>query len=313
MRQHGAVRHRLGQLPFDDLREEHCVGCANCNTEMPSLLADPDHVHSCSLQRGVSVKRRHDDLKQVLAELARSCGYSVEVEPPFPVKRDVINYDPVTGQRAATERPTLEHGDLLLVRGSTRELIDVTVARPNTLTLLRGSATGGAHMQPLVATAQAEKRKHAAYDAECARHGWKMVPFAMESLGATGVEATKLLLRMASHSLDKSPAAFLEHANRRLSAALQIGNAHVAVQGATDLLLHSYRSLSRGSTSGGHVTGARRSIGAHYSRQQLRSASAHRLESGLSYDHFGAIVHGDYRSARVGVRGSGRMAAAIAC
>jgi len=87
-----------------------------------------------------------------------------------------------------------------------------------------------------------------------------MVPFAMESLGATGAEAAKLLLRMASHSLDKSPAAFLEHANRRLSAALQIGNAHVAVQGATDMLLHSYRSLSRGSTSGGHVTGARRSM-----------------------------------------------------
>lgn len=98
----------------------------------------------------------------------------------------------------------LEHGDLLLVRGSTRELIDVTVARPTTLTLLHGSASGGAHMQPLVATAQAEKRKHAQYDAECARHGWKMVSFAMESLGAKGAEAAQLLLRMASHSLDKS-------------------------------------------------------------------------------------------------------------
>ena len=309
-----AIRHRLGQLPFDDLREEYCVGCANCNTEMPSLLADPDHVHSCSLQRGVSVKRRHDDLKQVLAELARSCGYSVEVEPPFPVKRDVISYDPVTGQRAATERPVLEHGDLLLVRGSTRELIDVIVARPNTLTLMHGSASGGAHMQPLVATAQAEKRKHAHYDAECARHGWKMVPFAMESLGAKGAEAAKLLLRMASHSLDLSPAAFLEHADRRLSAALQIGNAHVAVQGTTDLLLHSYRSsLFRSfSASGAHV-GDRRSIGARSSRQQLRSASARRSEAGLSYTDFGAIVHGDYCSARVGVRGGGSGAAAVAC
>jgi len=251
----------------------------------------------------------------VLAELARSCGYSVEVEPSFPAARDIISYDPVTGQRAATERPVLEHGDLLLVRGSTRELIDVTVARPTTLTLMRGSATGGAHMQPLVATAQAEKRKHATYDAECARHGWKMVPFAMESLGAKGAEASKLLLRMASHSLDKSPAAFLEHADRRLSTALQIGNAYVAVQGSTDLLLHSYRSslLRSSASSGADGMGDRRSLGARPSCQQLRSASARRSEAGLSWDQLGAIVHGDYRSARVGVRGSGGGTAAVVC
>ena len=69
----------------------------------------------------------------------------------------------------------------------------------------------------------------------------------------------KLLLRMASHSLDLSPAAFLEHADRRLSAALQIGNAHVAVQGTTDLLLHSYRSsLLRSSAFAGPDVGDRR-------------------------------------------------------
>jgi hypothetical protein len=300
----------------DDLRNEHCVGCVNCNTHMPSLLADPDHVYSCSLQRGVSARRRHDELKQMLAELARLRGYSVEVEP-FSVRRDVISYDPVTGQRAVTERPVLEHGDLLLVRGSTRELIDVTVARPTMLTLLHGSASGGALMQPLVAAAQAEKRKHAQYDAGCARHDWKMVPFAMESLGAKGAEAAKLLLRMASRSLDKSPDAFLQHAERRQSAALQIGNAHVAVQGATDLLLHSNRScaLRACSSSGADILGDRRCLEACSSRQQLRSASARRVEAGLSYTDFGAIIHGDCRSARVGVRGSGSMhrAAAVAC
>jgi len=57
------------------------------------------------------MRRRHDELAQVLAELARSCGHSVEVEPSFSVKRDVISYDLVTGQRSATVRPTLEHGE----------------------------------------------------------------------------------------------------------------------------------------------------------------------------------------------------------
>jgi len=293
-----AIRHRLGQLPFDDLRGELCVGCARRNTETPSLLDDPDHSHSCNLQRGVSVKQRHDEIKQVLAELARSCGYRVEVEPRFPLTVDV-SYDPTTGQQVHRFDTPGEHGDLLLVRGSTRELIDVTVARPTTLTLLRGSASSGAHLQPLVAATLAEKRKHAYYDAECAKHGWKLVPFALESLGAKGSEAAQLLQRMAAHSLDKSPTAFLEHADRRLSAALQIGNAHVSMQGAADLLLRSYHSACS-------FASARGVANSHSSRgpgrnQQRRSANE--LRSRDTQRDFSAIVHADYRCARAGVRG----------
>ncbi len=64
-----------------------------------------------------------------------------------------------------------------------------------------------------------------------------------------GAEATQLLQRMSAHSLDKSPAAFLEHADRMLSAALQTGNAHVATHGAADLLLHSYHVSVSGGVS----------------------------------------------------------------
>ena len=226
-----AVRHRLGQLPFDDLRDELCVACARQNVETPSLLDDPDHSHSCTLQKGVSVKRRHDVLKMVLAELARSCGFIVEVEPRFPAIVEV-QLDPITGERVSVAtKPPLIHGDLLLVRHNSRLLVDVTVARPTTLTLLRGSANSGAHLRPLVAAAEAEKHKHVTYDNECAKHGWKMVPFAMESLGAKGKEATRLLQQMSAHCRDKSPAAFLAHADRMLSAALQVGNADVSAQG----------------------------------------------------------------------------------
>ena len=125
---------------------------------------------------------------------------------------------------------------------------------------------------------------------------------------------------MASHSLDKSPAAFLEHADRRLSACLQIGNAHVAVQGTTDLLLRSYRSSLSSLPSGmdAGTTGLRasglRAFASNTTRQQQqrRSAAGHRLEADLSCN-FTSIVHGDYHSARVGVRGScGSVAAAAA-
>ena len=276
-----AIRHRLGQLPFDDLRDELCVACARQNVETPSLLDDPDHSHSCGLQKGVSCKRRHDVLKMVLAGLARSCGYLVEVEPRFPATIEV-QLDPSTGERVShATKPPLIHGDLLLIRHNVRLLVDVTVARPTTLTLLRGSASNGAHLQPLE---QAETRKHATYDSECAKHGWKMVPFAMESLGAKGKEATRLLQQMSAHCRDMSPTAFLAHADRMLSCALQAGNADVSAQGAADLLLHAYRDHLH-STRGPGVN------------QLRRTASADREKAA---EGFGAIVHADYRSARIG-------------
>ena len=81
---------------------------------------------------------------------------------------------------------------------------------------------------------------------------------------------------------------FLEHADRMLSAALQTGNAHVATHGAADLLLHSYRAGVSG--------GASRGPGRNQLRRTAREAAAAACD-------FGSIVHADYRSARIGVRG----------
>ena len=36
-----AVRHRLGMLPYDDLRDEFCVACARRSNDIPALLEDP--------------------------------------------------------------------------------------------------------------------------------------------------------------------------------------------------------------------------------------------------------------------------------
>ena len=66
------------------LRDELASAVPVATSRRLRCWADPDHAHSCSLQQGVSVKQRHDSVKQVLAELARSCGFHVEVEPRFP-------------------------------------------------------------------------------------------------------------------------------------------------------------------------------------------------------------------------------------
>jgi len=143
-------------------------------------------MHSCLTQQGVSVKRRHDALKLALAELARSCGYHVEVEPRFP-SRVEYRLNAQTGRFERWAIQEQEHGDLLLVRHGTRQLIDVTVVRPTTLTLLqRGTAATGSHMKPLVAADDAERLKLAKNTAECQRAGWTMVPFALESYSANG-------------------------------------------------------------------------------------------------------------------------------
>jgi hypothetical protein len=64
-------------------------------------------------------------------------------------------------------------------------------------------------MQPLVAAREAEARKLRTYPAVCARAGWKMVSFTLESYGGKGFLASKLLQQMTAHALDKSPEAFL--------------------------------------------------------------------------------------------------------
>ena len=130
------------------------------------------------------------------------------------------------------------------------------------------------------------------------RHGWKLVPFALESLGVKGDEAIQLLQRMSAHSVDKSPEAFLQHADRMLSCALQTGNAGVSAQGTGDMLLRAYRSSS-GDRAPSHVAGGR-GPGANHARRAA-AASCSRITAG----DFGAAVHAGYNSARCNVQQRG--------
>jgi hypothetical protein len=121
----------------------------------------------------------------------------------------------------------------LLVRHNTRLLVDVTVTRPTAKTELR--LRRGA---PLASAAAAEKRKHKSYDAACARDGSTMASFALESYGARGKQAQRLLLKLADASDELSAQAFMLHASAALSVALQCGNADIASRGTQSLRMH---------------------------------------------------------------------------
>jgi len=212
-----AVRHRLGLLPYDDLRDEVCLGCRARNAHIPTFLADPDHLHACVHETGASVTLRHHRVVSTLATLARSVGYVVRLEPSF------------APHAAVDDR----RGDLLLLRHNSRLLVDVTVRRPTGRTELRRSEG-----TPLATAAAAEKAKHAKYDEACGREGLTMVPFALESYGAKGKQAGKLLLKLANASEELSAAAFLQHASAALSVALQCGNADIAARGVQSMRVH---------------------------------------------------------------------------
>ena len=167
--------------------------------------------------------------------LAKSLGFMAIPEPAFPAtKRQLTDATGVTS--TVVVPPSKKRGDILLIKNDHRILIDVTVTRPTNIT---SSSNAQVNCKRLVAARAAEAGKHSLYDAECAQHGWRLVPFAVETYGALGAEAEALLSLMSldsesSHcSMTKSQ--FMLHAHALISVALQSGNAEVSSVGMTNL------------------------------------------------------------------------------
>jgi len=227
-----AVRHRLGQLPYDDLIDSPCLSCRAKCVAIPYFRGDPDHFHSCICQTGVATTQRHHRLVNTLATLARSVGFVANIEPPL------------TSTSNSQQSGHHKRGDLKLIRHNLRLLVDVTVTRPSSTTALKKNNSN----IPLAAAGAAEARKHRSYDEACAREGLIMVPFAMESYGATGKEAQKLLHKLADASETLSAQAFLTHASAVMSVSLQCGNADIASLGTQHL--RELELTDRGSGTG---------------------------------------------------------------
>jgi hypothetical protein len=71
-----AVRHWLGLLPYDDLRDERCVACASRDLETPALLVDPNHAHSCVL---ADSGQHRDATRTGKAHLSRTSSHETGV------------------------------------------------------------------------------------------------------------------------------------------------------------------------------------------------------------------------------------------
>jgi hypothetical protein len=211
-----AVRHRLGLLPFESLARQQCT----CRFHT-AFAADPDHFHSCEQFKRMAITVRHNNLVQVLQDLAVSVGFSTTREPNSHIR------PPGIADKPPHSAAYNEHADLLLLRHDTKLYIDVTVVRPTSDSSLKKPLT---LTKPLHMTTIRAQRKRTHYAAICQANGYTMVPFVVETYGGLGAEATQLLRTLAAHSKEYSPRAFLEHARKRLSATLQASNANIALE-----------------------------------------------------------------------------------
>jgi len=223
-----AVRHRLGLLPYESMEKQHCM----CRFHT-SFKSDPDHFHSCEKFKRTLLTQRHNNLVQVLQDLAVSVGFTAIREPNSHVRPEAI------AQQANLSKEYNHHADLLLLRHGLKLYIDVTVTRPTMESLLK-TAPLSVSTQPLFSTRRAAGRKHDKYDEIARVNEYRMVPFAVETYGGIGSEATTLLYTMAAHSKEYSPAQFLTHAYARLSVALQSSNADIAQLGMEQLHLRQH-------------------------------------------------------------------------
>ncbi len=124
-----AVRKRLGMLPDISLRNDSCVACHGRNLELPEFKLDPHHFEACIRHTGASVTDRHDGIVRVLGELARSVGASVRTDQPPLGEAVVTVIDPNTGEATRELQRSDKRGDLLVILGAKRFLVDVTVPR----------------------------------------------------------------------------------------------------------------------------------------------------------------------------------------
>jgi hypothetical protein len=213
-----AVRHRLGLLPFDALALPSSSRC-NC-AAAPSFLSDPDHFHSCSHFKRTFQTQRHNNVMQVLMDLARSVGFYTIQEPNNHIRPDEVAQQPALSQQYN------QHADILLLKHDQKLYIDVSITRPTNASNLSRSAT---LTTQLVSTRAREREKMNKYSAIADVNGYELIPFVMETYGGLGHAAAALLRRLAQHSREYSPNEFIRHAYARLSVCLQASNANLAL------------------------------------------------------------------------------------
>ena len=125
-----AIRKRLGLLPFDSLSKQFCF-CRRTT----AFDTDPDHFHSCDKTKRTCLTQRHNNLVQVLIDLAHTAGFTCIKEPNSHIRPDGI------AQQSPLSIAYNQHADILMLRHDQKLYIDVTVTRPTNESNVRSGHT----------------------------------------------------------------------------------------------------------------------------------------------------------------------------
>jgi hypothetical protein len=158
-----------------------------------------------------------------LAGLAKSVGAQVRTEPDLGPA--LVEEKALDGTSELRAEPSSLRGDLLIIKGGERIIVDVTVPRSTAPSNRARGAVPGAVI------AEAERFKASKYEEACKERGYKFSAFGMESHGGLGVSARELLCKLAAHSYETEAKAFVRDAVIRLSVVLQRGNAMILKAG----------------------------------------------------------------------------------
>ena len=247
---------------------------------------------------------RHNNVAQVLQDLASSVGFTCIREPNLHVRPAGVRDQPADSAGYG------EHADLLLLKHDLKLYVDVTITRPTNATNL--ALFKRVLNTPLHSTREKERRKQAKYADIAQANEYQMVAFALESYGGLGAEAVRLLHTLAAHSRQYTPLQFLRHAYDRLSVTLQASNGDISQMGMQQLHLAQHArarsahvAAMRRRFAGGGYSHPRTASDANRREQQLQTqlgadaadeaaAAAAYLHRVAAYEHDGRIAFADF-------------------
>ena len=150
-----AARKRLGMLPHSRMATESCLSCLPRNRNLPEFRTDPHHSEACLQHTAVSVTQRHNMIVNTVAGLARAVGAQVRIEPGL--GHALVPERGPDGSAELRAKSSNKRGDLLIIKGGERTIVDVTVRR---CTAPTNRAKG---VVPGEVVAEAEKEKEKMY------------------------------------------------------------------------------------------------------------------------------------------------------
>ena len=254
-----SIKHLLGKSPTEDLIDGmHYCKCGH-KFEQEDVKDAHKHFHTCIKFTGNTIKARHDCIKHTIGKhISIESGAYVQYEPNQ-YKADNIDDNNEEKERRNssmsmeeeqnyTENELLEecadsnrHGDIVIINDRGIGYVDVSCTEPTSKTNLK---IRNIYTEKRVSMRARIKKKREYYRAICKAHGMNMYTAVFETYGSCNDDVIMLLNTFANSSSEQEKQLFVQSALRKISVALQNGNANIARTGVMESRIYSFNTDS---------------------------------------------------------------------